>query len=342
MNGEDVLRVETVVVGDRVYRKQSKPARPALQQPVDAIDESKDEEEEDTEADGNANEAIKTLEKMDGTTLYHCYVECDETLLGFVIGKRGKHIEAVQRDCGVQIDTKQKSGYLFVQGNSLQGVASARTRLQVKIADAINSPRTEYSHFLCIPLHQSDAATDVHAKVKQNVEQLSDNTLQSALVDVHKLHLTLCMLKLYTHSSRQKAMHAIDAALQQIPAANITTDGIDMMNDDPSETRVLHLRVHDDDGVLHSAAEKLKAELRLRNLLLDKDDEQPLNLHCTLLSARKANVDAIDVRAIPAIEAGRRIPVQEVHLSQRFVDADSDGFYHRVKVHQLQAPSEYG
>lgn len=334
---DDILSPTLVNVGGRFYRVQGSASThgSAIQlRGTEAEEEPGEEEEGIKEAPGGSAYAI----------LY-----ADEVLFPKLIGKGGSRAKSLERECGVKMVLPGKSaklpqgvpapaeGEVLLLGGTKSAVASALARTQVAISEAIRSPQTEYTHFVSVPMNTCEVATEAWDALKAAIEAEGSEEKRESLAPRGKLHVTLVMLKLCTKSAREEAQEAIRECSGELlegcehGGLPMRAEGLDIMNDEYDNARVLHLKLNDISGVVARVAGAVRNALRRRDLLLEKDDAPP-KLHCTLLNARYSGREAgFGVRSLlercKEGEIGRgSVKPMEVHLSTRFSQGD-DGYY---------------
>ena len=181
-----------------------------------------------------------------------------------------------------------------IAGTSGQ-VEAAKAKLRLLVEEALGSPQLPYTHFVGFPLNHPHVR-EAFARFRESVLRLSPSQRpgldESVFWDARQLHLTVCMLKLYSDEARAKARRVLEefqfaAFLPAGGPLRVRPAGLDVMNDDPAAADVLFLKVKDvgEEGALQRLADALVRAFAAGGLLLAKDD-RPVKLHLTVLNSR--------------------------------------------------------
>ncbi|KAL9247348.1 hypothetical protein vseg_020789 [Gypsophila vaccaria] len=169
---------------------------------------------------------------------------------------------------------------------------------------------------------------------------------ESIFLKPQRLHLTVLMLKLW---NRQRVLAAMDVLQGICSEVNEVLDnrplfvrlkGLDLIKGSKEKARVLYAPIEEvgDEGRLTRACQIITDAYRKAGLVVEKDAEQKLKLHATLMnttfrrgrSKGKRIDNSFDARGIfnqfGSVEWGE-YHIREAHLSQRFV-YDDNGYYH--------------
>ncbi|KAM0944605.1 putative protein kinase A anchor protein, nuclear localization signal [Dioscorea sansibarensis] len=187
------------------------------------------------------------------------------------------------------------------------------------------------------------------ATEKSRLQILSDLGIDNSIfIKPKTFHLTVLMLKLWNKERIAAATEVLQSisskvydALENRPVS-IRLEGLECMRGSPAKAHVVYAPVKEigGEGRLLRACLIIKAYIEA-GLVLDKDAQQPLKLHATLMNARhrkwslkkkKKNkrFDSFDARGIFlrfGTENWGDYLVREAHLSQRFKFSES-GYYH--------------
>ncbi|XP_059455927.1 uncharacterized protein LOC132186121 [Corylus avellana] len=169
---------------------------------------------------------------------------------------------------------------------------------------------------------------------------------KSIFIKPKTFHLTVLMLKLWNKDRVNAAAEVLQSISSKVMDAldnrpvSIRLKGLDCMRGSLAKARVLYAPVEeigDEDRLLRACQVIIDAYVEA-GLVLEKDVNQKLKLHATVMNARHRkrskwtrNVDSFDARGIfkqyGSEEWGQYL-IPEAHLSQRFV-FDENGYYHR-------------
>lgn len=280
----------------------------------------------------------------------------DPGLYGSIIGKGGKTLRGIQERTGAMINVPTKTGgpddYVTVRSASKKNVLRAAAQIDVIVVQS--REKAPFSHFLSLPL---TGLSDGLGKLQQ---MIADDSVipradkrgfeaKIATAPPH-FHLTLFMLKLLTDSEVQKCSSLLKELSQVVydvvgtRSLVVRLRGLEIMNDDPSDTHVLFAKVEDtEDGRLKKLCSLLSAKLLSEGLITE--DDADVKLHATILNTRYRNLGADD-RSAPRISFDARamldkfgaydfgtVRIPSLELSQRG-KYGPEGYYHCVqKVH---------
>ncbi|XP_056842580.1 uncharacterized protein LOC108856222 isoform X2 [Raphanus sativus] len=167
---------------------------------------------------------------------------------------------------------------------------------------------------------------------------------KSIFIKPSTFHLTVLMLKLWNKDRINAARDVLKSispsvmdALDNRPLF-IRLKGLDCMRGSLAKARVLYIPVEEigDEGRLLRACKVITDAFVKAGLVLEKDANQSLKLHATVMNARhrkrkdkRKKMDTFDAREIHkqfGNEDWGEYLIQEAHLSQRFV-FDQSGYY---------------
>lgn len=167
---------------------------------------------------------------------------------------------------------------------------------------------------------------------------------KSIFIKPKTFHLTVLMLKLWNKDRvatasdiLQRISSKVMDALENRPIS-IKLEGLACMKGSPAKARVLYAPVFEvgEEGRLVRACQVIRDAFVESGLIVDKDAQQTLKLHATLMnvrhrkSERKRWNDSFDARRVfdeYGSEEWGEYPISEIHLSQRF-KFDESGYYH--------------
>ncbi|XP_062154994.1 uncharacterized protein LOC133863038 isoform X2 [Alnus glutinosa] len=168
---------------------------------------------------------------------------------------------------------------------------------------------------------------------------------KSIFIKPKTFHLTILMLKLWNKDRVNAAAEVLQSISSKVMDAldnrplSIRLKGLDCMRGSLAKARVLYAPVEEigrEDRLLRACQVIIDAYVEA-GLVLEKDANQKLKLHATVMNAghRKRgkwtrNVDSFDARGIfkqYGSEEWGQYPIREAHLSQRFA-FDENGYYH--------------
>ncbi|CAH9088558.1 unnamed protein product [Cuscuta europaea] len=291
-------------------------------------------------------------------------IEAGASLMRFIKGKGGVTQKKIEQDMGVQVffPLSQKEDSITIESNSAESVAGASERIKTIIDEAVNSPNLDYSHFVSLPLaihvdlvnklntFQSSilGATEVNEEgnLESNSNEDTSGIQKSTFINPKTFHLTVLMLKLWNKARVEKAAQVLQSisskvieALENRPVS-VRLKGLECMKGSFASARVLYAPVEEigSEGRLSRACQVIIDAFIEAGLVLEKDTQQKLKLHATVMNARHTtgrkkwprHIRPFDARTIyeqyGSEEWGEYL-ISEAHLSQRFA-YDENGYYH--------------
>ncbi|KAG2294634.1 hypothetical protein Bca52824_041303 [Brassica carinata] len=286
-------------------------------------------------------------------------LEVGASLMKFIKGKEGTTQMKIEDEMGVKIifPSSRNEDHIIIEGGSVDCVTKASERIATIVDEVVKSPSLDYSHFVSLPLaiHPELVAKLVNfqnsilgnqsiAGDKQDVQSstLFDLGIEKSIfIKPSTFHLTVLMLKLWKKDRFNTARDVLKSispsvmdALDNQPIF-IRLKGLDCMRGSLAKARVLYIPVEEigDEGRLLRACKVITDAFVKAGLVLEKDANQSLKLHATVMNARhrkRKKMDSFDAREIHkqfGNEDWGEYLIQEAHLSQRFV-FDQSGYYH--------------
>eukprot|EP01023_Acetabularia_acetabulum_P067316 TRINITY_DN9255_c0_g1_i1.p1 TRINITY_DN9255_c0_g1~~TRINITY_DN9255_c0_g1_i1.p1 ORF type:complete len:401 (+),score=67.35 TRINITY_DN9255_c0_g1_i1:85-1203(+) len=229
-------------------------------------------------------------------------VSCVSAVYGFIIGRGGYNKQKIEMETKARLvfpqhnKQQEQGGEIVIKGKSRESISRARARIEAIMEDAFNSRKLDYTHFVSVPL-ASELSIQAFNSFKSAV--LSDEDSESYAIEdsifqaPHHLHLTVCMLKLYSDKRRQQAKEVLDGLKPEIKQIigkkplKIQLAQLEYMNDDPSSMHVLYMQVKETDG-----NDRLQ---RVCNLVVDAlykegialmQDAKKVKMHVTVINTR--------------------------------------------------------
>ncbi|CAG9767369.1 unnamed protein product [Ceutorhynchus assimilis] len=171
------------------------------------------------------------------------------SLFSFIIGAKGSKLKALQNSTNTSIKVPRinEKGDIIIEGNTERQVASAKTQIDIIIAQG--KERMPPTHFVSIPI-KSDMISSNLLKFKKSVlEQPARGITESIFQKDVKMHLTVVMLKLLDEGEVTRAINILQSCyanhiskIFEKPQKAII-QGLEIMNDDPSNVNVLYAEV---------------------------------------------------------------------------------------------------
>ncbi|KAJ0249228.1 putative eukaryotic LigT [Hirschfeldia incana] len=292
------------------------------------------------------------------------------SLMKFIRGKEGTTQMKIEEEMGVKIifPSSRNEDYIIIEGGSVDCVTKASERIATIIDEVVKSPSLDYSHFVSLPLAihpelvgklvnfqnsilgNQSIAVDETTSVAVDLKETKSSTLfdlgieKSIFIKPSTFHLTVLMLKLWNKDRINAARDVLKSISSSVMDALdsrplfIRLKGLDCMKGSLAKARVLYIPVEEigDEGRLLRACKVITDAFVKAGLVLEKDANQSLKLHATVMNARhrkrkdkRKKLDTFDAREIHkqfGNEDWGEYLIQEAHLSQRFV-FDQSGYY---------------
>lgn len=152
----------------------------------------------------------------------------------------------------------------------------------------MNGWKSNFTHFISIPLNESGELTEKFAHFKRSF--VHDKSLNKAFVAAEKLHLTLAMLDLSNKETRAGLIETIGNILLEISLDirkfPITLRNLGLMRGTKEEAQVLHLNIDSEDKGYEELAmlnQRIKQRLVENSILTDTS---PFHPHVTLMNTK--------------------------------------------------------
>eukprot|EP01025_Chloroclados_australasicus_P064066 TRINITY_DN8512_c2_g1_i2.p1 TRINITY_DN8512_c2_g1~~TRINITY_DN8512_c2_g1_i2.p1 ORF type:complete len:369 (+),score=69.33 TRINITY_DN8512_c2_g1_i2:120-1226(+) len=325
------------------------------------------EDEEALEQEGTQMEEMELLSDSEVTEEKGWQVtriSCDSALYGFIIGRGGYNKKRIETETKARLifpdpkQQKEQGGEIVIKGKSRETISRARARVEAIIEDALQDSRTlDYTHFISVPMATQ---TSINAFTAFKEAVLSDETAEACSIEdsifqaPHHLHLTVCMLKLYSDERRLKAKQVLDEVKGEIAQIvgnkplKVQLATLEYMNDDPSEMNVLYMQVKETDrgDRLQRVCNVVVGALARAGIALLQDVKE-VKMHVTVINTRyrRGQKEDGDRKRIPFdgrnllqqytdVDLGEHF-VTTLHLSQRGKYDEKSGYFycaHRIQL----------
>ncbi|XP_047330761.1 activating signal cointegrator 1 complex subunit 1 isoform X3 [Impatiens glandulifera] len=287
---------------------------------------------------------------------YSLSVLVGASLMRFIKGKGGSMQQTLEEEMGIKIifPSSNNVDSLLIEGMSAESVTKASEKIESIIEEVTKSSSVDYSHFISLPLAVHPELVDKLFNFQRSIlgasnsdksENLEDFGIdKSIFINPKTFHLTVLMLKLWNRDRvvaatevLQKISSKVLDALDRRPIS-IRLKGLACMKGSSTKARVLYAPVEEvgGEGRLELACQIIIDAFVEAGLVLEKDAQQKLKMHATIMNARHRKwkwrmkkMDTFDARDIfkqyGSEDWGEYI-IGEAHLSQRFV-FDENGYY---------------
>ena len=264
---------------------------------------------------------------------FRLFLPIADAFFGIIIGKKGatkKRIESETR-AKVVIPRQPEKESLRIDGENRNSVVSAANRVLNLVQVA--RERQEFTHFLSVPMNKQ-TIVEAFETFRDDVLGLEDKGRgvdRSIFQDSSRLHLTIGVMALMDDREREKATALLYEAKSDLVKApfEIAVEGLEIMNDDAEETKVLYVKVKSD--TLQRIADGLVDKFVASGLMFRRYEH--VKLHMTAMNSKFCVETAtFDARNILSAFADRKFgtsTVDEIHLSQRRLKNLPPGQYYK-------------
>ncbi|KAJ8916100.1 hypothetical protein NQ315_004466 [Exocentrus adspersus] len=223
------------------------------------------------------------------------------SLLSHVIGAKGVRLKSLQRSTNtlIKVPKVNEKGEVKITGDTERNVASARTQLSLIVMK--QKDKLPISHFVSIPMISQSIKNKLQEFQEQILKQPPRGVTASIFQKPEKLHLTICTLTLVDDDEVLAAKKILQTCYDEVISAyfkrndkfEIIMEGVEIMNDDPSEVNVLYGKVHLADTKqthkLQEIADTISEYYYKSGLARRQYDK--VKLHVTLMNTRYRNAD---------------------------------------------------
>ncbi|VVC26391.1 Protein kinase A anchor protein, nuclear localisation signal domain,Activating signal cointegrator [Cinara cedri] len=349
----DVLRPKIFVINGRQYRLNTDDCFP---------DDNINEIQTDiAEKLPSYVERDDTDEEYDDLNIYiedgQCILklEVPNIFFGLIIGRNRENLKNLeyQTKTRIKIPSSRENNMIIIKGEQRAFIIAAKSKLNAIIKKA--RFKQDVTHFISLPMI-NETVIDNYLKFKKVVlkEFGQCRGISEVLFQDHlQLHLTITCFVL-CNAAEIKIAHKLmkDCEETIIKPMNLTSldvlvSGLDYMNDDPSEVKVLYAKVTNPE--IQVLADKIQTFFQDCDLVKPARNDH-VKLHVTLMNSRfsqQANIvdENVDNRSHFTFDAKKIVEIfdnyifgmvhlTEIHLSQRHT-IDSNGYYKSSFVIQL-------
>lgn len=273
--------------------------------------------------------------------------------LGKLIGTNRRALNALENDTQCRIKTPRGGESFPCEISSivsLECVQRCLDRIDIFIADARKTARV--THFVAFPCDQHEVKKNFNI-FKQFVmenERVDESCKDSQLfTKSSRLHLTLAVVRIFDDVDLEKTFSVFKVIEQEIRVmiscslfANI--QGIDIMNDDPSQATVIYANITGDS--IQDVADHISRRLIEFGIASTKKNNtncfEEVKLHMTLMNARYSTQKSVKSKQNLTFDATNilqdlkdfhfgYIPLTEICLCPLgSSSSDSDEFYEKI------------
>ncbi|RWS22378.1 activating signal cointegrator 1 complex subunit 1-like protein [Leptotrombidium deliense] len=235
-------------------------------------------------------------------------LEVPKCFRGLIFGSKRQTLNRITNatNTKIEIPAEHQDGPIKIFGDLRENVLSARR----KILDIVNSARqrSDFTHFI--------AAYARDSNIQQTFKHFKNEVLskhgnargvtKEVFQDEHRLHLTFGILVLLGENERKEAESLLKRVIEEVVDKTTVSEkiklriqGLEYMNDDPSEVHVLYAKVQQIAGSIdfQMLANKIVKEFKKSKLMINVKTEE-VKLHLTLMNSvfRTKDVTAYNSR----------------------------------------------
>ncbi|XP_066153373.1 activating signal cointegrator 1 complex subunit 1-like [Euwallacea fornicatus] len=234
------------------------------------------------------------------------------SLLPYIIGAKRARLNALQKNTNtiIKIPRINEKGDVIISGDSERKVASARTQITITMAQ--RKDKMPPTHFIAIPINSQSITENLLKFQKCVLEKPGRGVTKSLFQNVVKLHLTIVVLTLLDEEEVENAKKTLktyyDEYISSVFSKNqkhkVTIQGLEIMNDDPSNVYVLYSKVQMQNPELLNKLQEMcnKISNQFCKAGLAKREFDKVKLHMTVMNTNfresgeeKMSFDARDI-----------------------------------------------
>ena len=276
-----------------------------LDEKLSVNEEDNNLQEEDTEENHLLESKIQNLLKDKDLKVYldngrfACSIHVPSSLRGYLIGKNCATIKEIEAKTKTQIDFPEmhrKDDPFYILGQDENAVLLAYLR----ISELLQAKRdtTNLTHFLAIKCDNEEIRSS-YEKFKQILQSkyLPQGYSEKVFIGKGKLHLTISIFVLLDNLERNKMVSFMNKNLKRVidefikqqnlsdrkKKLKFSITGLDYMNDDPTEVKVLYAKVSENAQLIQKLCDKINVA---SNFGFTSDFRPEVKLHMTLLNTR--------------------------------------------------------
>ncbi|XP_015600508.1 activating signal cointegrator 1 complex subunit 1 isoform X2 [Cephus cinctus] len=270
----------------------------------------------------------------------------------FIIGVKHATRKKFESDTATSISIP-KLGYdgnIVIRGRSRRGIISARRRIDLLIESSTKS--LPVTHFLSIPMFGDSIRQNFNA-FKEDVLRNSKTNAVGVDEDIfqrpHLLHLTLVCLILLDEKEHKQAIETFNACeteivrpfLRENGPISIKLQGVECMNDDPSDVNVLYTKIQTKDDNLNKLVDEIYEYFYQTGLT--RREYKTIKLHMTIMNSafkfkgetqpsykKRKSFDATEIIKAHKDTYFGEVNLESIHLSQR--GTSTEDHYYRASA----------
>ncbi|XP_030387971.1 activating signal cointegrator 1 complex subunit 1 [Scaptodrosophila lebanonensis] len=237
------------------------------------------------------DEATCKIVELPNNEGYKLPLHIPKAFYGGLIGMKGNTKRRIENETQTEISVPRpndKSSELLIRGKERSSLCAALRKIRLIVESLRKKMRP--THFLAVSLN-SGIVQEKFLALKQSILEAEFPGIDSDLfISERCIHLTLGVYVLLDDEERQKALEQLQLCRQYLTELStplqLKVSGLEIMNDDPSSTRVLYARVEAPD--LQHFADRCLQHFKPSGLCAtDNIERDSIKLHMTIMNNRK-------------------------------------------------------
>jgi len=328
---------------------------------LEALD-FEEKEGENNDDDGNG---IEEISGQNGKR-FRIELKITKCFHGLILGKQGSTKNRIQDDTRARIEvpnmTDSKSP-VIITGPTRDSVKAAKRRIN-SIVESMRL-KSDFTHFVAIPMN--------HNSICERFNQFKNEVLndsncmkskgfeESLFQSSNKLHLTIATLFLGDENERKIASQILEEcnrdfikSITKEKPIRVKVEGIDYMNDDPTEVHVIYAKIIDMSEnqclqpIMNDIFDRFeKSKLMTRSHQFDKvSDSCKVKPHLTLINSRYRQTSSNDPK--PQRDNSRKFdsrsdnkPKREAFDATAILDRFGNYFFGEVEIETIEISIRY-
>ncbi|KAH8290392.1 hypothetical protein KR054_002511 [Drosophila jambulina] len=258
--------------------KYGKPASNAYQEP----DLYGDDDDEEDPAAGN----IEQTPNGDFKLALHV----PKSFYGGLIGLKGSTKRRIEEETKTELYVprqNEKSSEILIKAKQRDRVCAALRQIRHIIGSL--RKKMKPTHFLAVALNTGQVQERFIELRKSILEAKLPGIDEELFISERSIHLTLGVYVLLDDEERERALKELEACRSLLAGLKtpfeLTVKGLEIMNDDPSSTRVLY--AHIESLELQKFADQCLAHFQTTGLCAtDNNERESIKLHMTVMNNR--------------------------------------------------------
>ncbi|XP_017066603.1 activating signal cointegrator 1 complex subunit 1 [Drosophila eugracilis] len=253
--------------------------------------ENKSYEEPDLygEDDFEDDPAVNNIEESSNGE-FKLALHVPKSFYGGLIGLKGSTKRRIEEETKAEIYVprqNERSNNVIIKAKQRSQVCAALRQIRHLIVSLRKKMRP--THFLAVALNSGEVQERYVELKKKIMDAKLPGIDEELFISERKIHLTLGVYVLLDDEERQRAINELEVCRSLLAdlktPLEMKVKGLEIMNDDPSSTRILYGRIESPD--LQKFADQVLAHFQNTGLCAtDNNERESIKLHMTLMNNR--------------------------------------------------------